>query len=494
MKKIIACVLAAAIILLMINVVDVSSAIVSSDSVLVDHDNTASVIDQQALYDELFAPDSVIGLDMDISKEQVACIQTDLEYFRQNDSRSSIYRICDRVTFTVNGKKYVIDDVGIRMKGTSSRCNFFDDVLGIYNLVNFRICFNCTFEDVGDYGLSARTWSDEEEKRKRENRTFATMRTIELKWNITADNTYVRNQYVQDVYKDYGVPAQHCSLCTLSLSGCKMGIYRLFEPVDESFIHRYFPEKDWGGDLYKVRCTRKSPATYSLMNSYGVGSKKKSEAYNFDLKTNVGKSKHESLEKLLTTINKPGASRQDFESVMDMDELALMQAINFAMGSQDDMRYNYNNHYIYFRKSDGKGVIIPYDNEIVLGATYVWNPSESALTEDSPYSEYVYSFNAMQENPMIRQTVLEGGYFTDIYTGYLRDIAQGKWLTVENYQHYFDIAKKNYGDKLISKYNYLSTINKNVDFSMEGGENYNGNMSIAEYMDKMRANILNHIN
>ena len=490
LRRIIACVLAAAVILLMINVVSISPAHVSADSIFVDDEAVASSIDEQALYDELFAPDSVIDINVDISKEQISNMQADFEFFRQKHSRSSVYRICNNVTITVNGKKYVIDDVGIRLKGTSSRCNFFDDVFGIYNLVNFRISFTCTFEDTEDYGLETHTWTDKEEKRKRKNRTFATMKSIELKWNIAADNTYVRNKYVLETFKAYGVPAQSCSLCTLSLGGCKMGIYRLFEPVDEEFIHRYFPQEDWGGDLYKARCTKDGPVTYSKDNTYGVGNKKKTEMYNFDLKTNIGKSEHESLENLLNVVNKPGATKQDFESVIDMEELALVQAINFAMGNQDDMRNNYNNHYIYFRKSDGKAVIIPYDNEIVLGDTYLWSPSESALTEESPYVSYNYRYDAEQEVPMLRQTVLKGGYFTDIYTECLRDVAQSKWLTESNYRKYYDIARKNYSDKLISKYNYLSTINMNIEFSMEGGEEFNGNMSIAEFMGKMKANIL----
>ena len=493
MKKILSCVIAASMALLMLNALRVRPSLVSADSVFVDYEENNPAINQEAIYQEMFAPDSVIDIAVDISKEQLAGMQTDLEYFRQKHSRSSVYRICDNVTFTVNGRKYVVEDVGIRLKGTSSRCNFFNDILGIYNLVNFRLSFSCTFEDAGDYGLETREWRSKEQKKKRQNRTFATMESIERKWNITADNTYVRNQYVHEAFKDYGIPVQKCSLCTLSLGGTKMGVYRLFEPVDENFIKRYFPREDWGGDLYKARCTSDSPVTYSLGNSYGIGNKKKTEEFNFDLKTNIGESGHESLKNLLEVINKPGATREDFASVMDMDELALVQAINFAMGNQDDMRNNYNNHYIYFRKSDGKAVIIPYDNEIVLGNMHVWSPSKSAMTEESPYIEYNYRYDSMQESPIIRQTVLRGGYFTDLYSGYLLDIANSKWLTEENYRKYYDIAENNYSDKLISKYNFLSTMNQNIGFSMEGGEEYNGNMSVPEFMRKMKANILTRV-
>ena len=490
-KKIISCVLAAAIVLMLLNMIGISPSHFSSDSIFVDDEETAARLDQEAVYEELFAPDSVVDIAVDISKEQLSDLQADHEYFRRKKTRSSVYRICSSVTVTVNGKKYVVDDVGLRLKGTSSRCSFYNDILGIYNLVNFRMSFGCTFDDTGDYGLETRTWPDGEEKKKRERRTFATMRTLELKWNITGDSTYVRNQYVQEMFKAYGVPAQRSTLCTLSLGGCRLGVYRLFEPVDENFIRRYFPEKDWGGDLYKVRSVNGSPGSYSLANTYGVGSKKKGEEYNFDLKTNIGTSRHESLKTFLREVNRPDLSKEAYEALMDVDELARMQAINFAVGNQDDMRINYNNHYIYFRKSDGKAVIIPYDNEIVLGITHVLTENATNLTEQSPYFEYNSRYDSMQAVPMLRQTVLSGGYFTGLYTDYLREIAESEWITEEHYRPYFDRAKARYGDKLISPYSFFSTMNMNLSFSMEGGEN--GNMSIGDFFEKMKRNILSGI-
>ena len=492
-KRITACVLAAAIVIALLNIVRISPSHFSTDSLFVDDEETADRLDEEAVYEELFAPDSVVDISVDISKEQLADLQADYEYFRKKNSRSSVYRICTSVTISVNGKKYVVDDVGLRLKGTSSRCSFYNDILGIYNLVNFRMSFGCTFDDMEDYGLETRTWQSKEEKQKREKRTFATLGTLELKWNITGDNTYVRNRYVQEMFAAYGVPAQKCTLCTFSLGGCKLGIYRLFEPVDENFIHRYFPEEDWGGDLYKVRCVNDMPASYSLDNTYGVGNKKKVEEYNFDLKTNIGKSRHESIRRFLEGINRPDASKEDFDALMDMDELARVQAINFAVCNQDDMRINYNNHYIYFRKSDGKAVIIPYDNEIVLGITHVLTENATNLTEQSPYFEYNFRYDSMQAVPMLRQTVLRGGYFTGLYTDYLREIAESEWMTEAHYLPYFNRARTNYTDKLISRYNFFSTMNLNLAFSMDGGEDCNGNMSVAEYFDRMKHNILSGI-
>ena len=54
-----------------------------ADSIFVDDEETASEIDQEALFQELFAPDSVIDIAVDISKEQLSDLQADLEYYRQ---------------------------------------------------------------------------------------------------------------------------------------------------------------------------------------------------------------------------------------------------------------------------------------------------------------------------------------------------------------------------------------------------------------------------
>ena len=59
-----------------------------------------------------------------LSKEQIADMQRDYEYSGKAGAKSTVYRIADSVTFIVNGKKYIIEDVGVRMKGAKSRCNF----------------------------------------------------------------------------------------------------------------------------------------------------------------------------------------------------------------------------------------------------------------------------------------------------------------------------------------------------------------------------------
>ena len=489
MKKIIAAVLTASLMLVMITAMDINPERLDEDVIFVDEEE----FDEQALYDELFDLNSVVQIDIDIAKDELKKIQQDYEYYSLRNSKSPIYRKAKSVTFTVNGKKYVIEEVGIRMKGSTSRANFYNDVLGIYNLVNFKLSFTQTFDNANYYSVDAKTWKDEAEREKRKNRTFATMDRLEVKWNLTADNTYTRTIYMHELFRDYGIPTQQCALADYRIGGCKMGLCRIFEPIDEEFLHKYIPEEDWGGDLYKVRCTDQSPATYSIYNTYGINKKNDGLFYNFDLKTNQETTQHESMKRLLEVINKEGVTKEELEAVVDTDEFALFCAINFITGNQDDIRNNYNNHYIYFRQSDGKAVFIPYDLEICLGDTYSWDPSGSSLTAESPYADYNYRFNTHQENEIIRQTVLKDGYFVDQYTQWLRVLNDSKWMTEEHYLTYYNILKANYSDKVISPYNFLSTMGQNTEFSMEGGAQCNGNLSIEKFMTKMKANVSHYI-
>ena len=68
-----------------------------------------------------------------------------------------------------------------------------------------------------------------------------------------------------------------------------LGIYKLYEPIDELFLSRRFPEDD-GGDLYK--CTWGSGVGSdftSAIGTVGVENELKNEFYTYDKKTNKKK-------------------------------------------------------------------------------------------------------------------------------------------------------------------------------------------------------------
>ena len=490
MKKIVACLILAALVMGLLDVLSLSPDQRDDTILSVDAAENAALMNDEALYEELFAPGSLVEINIGISREQLACIQRDFEKYNIIGTKGTVYRIADNVTLSVNGKTYAIGDVGLRMKGSSSRCSFYNDVLGIYNLINFRMSFTQTFDDAAEYELNTKAWPSEEARRARQERRFATLKGLELKWNTGGDNTYVRAGYVNEVYRAYGLPVQKSNLATVSIGGIRLGVYRIYEPVNEDFIHRYFPQEDWGGDLYKVRCIGRSAANYQANNSYGINRKQKGTNNNFDLKTNKDTCEHQSIRHLLEVINSPGVTREEIDAVADTDELTRMAAVGFALGNQDDIRSNYNNHYIYFRASDGKAVFIPYDSEVVMGDIFSWNPPGEGMTALSPYYVYNDKYGKDQENPLMRQIVIPGGYYTDAYSGYLLELAGSPWMEEETFRRYYETFAAVYRDKTVPSYYYMSTMSMNTSFSMEGGADCNGNLSVPEFLEKMKRNIL----
>ncbi len=486
LKKILACIMAAVIIFCLLNLNQINF---NDDGILPDDEGIYETIDQQELYDELFDINSVVKINLTISKDELATLQSDLEYYRTKKSKSPIYRYADSLSVDINGTKYIINDVGVRLKGNNTKTNFYNDILGIYNLVNFKLSFNETFSSDKDKSIEeigATDQSTKEKNQQREERTFATLQKLELKWNSNMDNTYIRNTYAFEMFKDNEILAQKCRLAVFSINGITMGVYRFFEPVDEIFINRYLPEEEQGGDLYKCSWVSTGPTTYQSDNTYGIDNRNNVEFYNFALKTNEDTSQHEQLKHLLAVLNDENLTREKLESVVDIDSFLRFSAIEYLIGNQDNMRNNYNNHYVYFRPSDGKAIFIPYDCEVCLGCTYAWNPSGNGLTEASPYSDIAAGTGEAQLSPLINLTIGTNGMYKQEFAQYLKEIGSSKWMLSTQFEYYYNIAEKNYSEYVISNMAYCSTWNHNLEFSLNGGENYNGNMSIQEFMRKIK--------
>ena len=486
LKKVLACIMAAVIILCLLNLNEINF---NTDGFIPDEQGNYKNIDQQGLYDELFDVNSVVKIDLSIDKSELAKLQNDIESERVASNKSSIYRKAELMTVTVNQKKYVMNEVGFRIKGNNSKCNFYNDILGIYNLVHFKLSFNETFDSDKDKQLEEIGQTKQSEKKKKQTRikrTFATLQNMELKWNCNMDNTYVRNIYAFEMFKDNSIAAQNCRLAVFSINNIVMGIYRFFEPVDEIFINRYFPKEEQGGDLYKCKWSDTQPVTYETNNSYGISDRNKGVFYNFELKTNQESSQHRQLKNLIAVLNSENVTREKLEAVVDIDSFLRFSAINYLIGNQDDMRNNYNNHYIYFRPSDGKAVFIPYDCELLMGCSCPWSPSNDIFTDISPFSDIASGTGKKQLNPLINLTIGSNGMYKKEFSDCLRNIGSSKWMLLTQFEQYYNTAKQNYSKYIIPNRTYCSTRQHNLEFSMNGGESFNGNMSIQEFMHKIK--------
>lgn len=448
--------------------------------------------EDKALYESLFDINSEVKISIDISDEELAKIQEDYDHYQNFNSKSPIYRMCT-MTIEINGEKHVLEEVGIRMKGNTSRTDFYDTNKGeVYNLIHFKISFTETFDEEEYYGEEAKVWSDEEARKERKNRTFASLEGLELKWNRDRDTTYMRETYAYQMYRDFGVLAPNNGLSNLVVNDTNWGLYKVYEPVDKIFIERYMDEEDQGGDLYKCGWAGRSNASYSKTSGVaGVEDEDAGKFYAYDLKTNKKTSTHESLTNLINTAKNSGSTKEELEAVLDVDNWLRFMAVSYFLGMPDDLRNNYNNHYVYFKGSTGQAIFIAYDCEICLGIND-WNPTGNYMTETDPYASYAYGTNKKQENPIVKRTVCEGGLYTDEYTEILDMIAASKWFSFTTYEVMFGELYSKYAEQAVPDVD-VKKFDKQyfemaIDDTCNNGKQANGNMPVKEYMQKMLDN------
>ncbi len=398
--------------------------------------------EEELLYEKLFDPNIMISVNISMSPDELQKMQDDHAYYQSIGSKSPIYRRAD-VSITVDDTTYQIDNVGVRMKGNTSRTDFYDPNQGIYNAIHFKLDFQETFDDELHYGSDAQVWEDKDLRKERKNRTFATLEKLELRWNKCYDSTYLKESYAYELYRSQGVLAPRVNLCSLDWSGTHMGVYTINEPVDEAFLEKRLPAEELGGDLYK--CGNWGGANFTVNGSIGIENEDKGEFYVYDLKTNKKTSQHEMLLSLLRRLDSGITTKESFAQMVDVENFLSYAAVSYFVGNPDDLRNNHNNFYLYFLKSSGKAIIIPYDCDRCFGVTVDYDPSGHGLTRDNPFTDLLHDNATKQNSPLYLLSVVKGGYYVKEYADVLTRVSQDILLEPDTFKTWFDRAKQLYG-------------------------------------------------
>lgn len=437
-----------------------------------------------AIYDALFNLDNKITLDVEISDEELNKLQEDYEEYDSMRSKSPIYRRADKVTITIGEDSYEIEDVGIRLKGNMSRKPIYDDD-GVMNLTHYKLSFNETFDDAEYYGDDVEKWDDQAARDERKARRFATLKTLDIKWNALSDQTYVRELYSHDMMRDFGIPAQKMNLSNLNMNGNHLGVVKIYEPMDGEFIDKNYDTERQDGDLFKAKWTYNGATYEEDIVTYGIDDNDASQTYNYALKTNKKTSDYSDIENLLSTIAKEDITKEEFESVLDTEQLAMFMAVNYFLGGPDDYRNNYNNHFLYFYADTSQAVLLPYDYDRVLGVTRKWNPEGTGMTYVSPYSDYAEGLSREQSNPIVIEAILEEKFILDEYKADLEEVVNSKWLTSEYFEeNYYNKAKANYENDVEPSIELANVEMDMLEFSLEGTDNIasdSENISFDDY-------------
>lgn len=418
---------------------------------------------EESLYQQLFDIRNKVEIALDISAGELQKLQEDYENYDERGSKSPVYREASiRITIATEQDTctYILDGIGVRMKGNTSRTDFYSEEKGQYNLIHFKV----------DFG----------------EQTFATLEKLELRWNKNDDSTYIREYYAYEMYRDMGVLAPHINLAVMKVAGEHQGVFTVCEPVDKVFLEKYVNKADQGGDLYKCNWANGTGANLTSVCSVGVEDEETGAFYNYDLKTNKKKSAHEQMYHLLEVLNKPEVTKEEVAAVVDMENFLAFEAVTYFTGNPDDIRNDYNNYYIYFLKSSGKAVFIPYDADRVFGLTKDWNPLGDAMTGVSPFSTKAESMGILQENPLYIHTVDEGGYYVEEFKKALEKAADSQWLTAEQFTEVYETVYGHYSEVTVPEEEYNNT--RGYQFSMDlnrsaGLDSVEGNASFKEYLE-----------
>ena len=444
-----------------------------------------SAIGDEALYKKLFDINTKVNVQITMSQSEIKKLQNDYKiHERNNDAKSEIYRKAD-VTITVGNEKYTIDEVGIRLKGNNTLSPFYASD-GSLNISNYKLSFDETFDDKTEYGSDAKVWANENDRKLRKKRTFATLNGLDVKWNLSYDDTYIREIYATKLFEASNVLVQKINLTQLVFNGKNYGVVKIYEPIDKTFLEKRLPKEAIGGDLYKCiwapRSGGWSGCNYQTGSTMGVQDNSAGKKYNFNLKTNKSTSKHVTLKKMLSIINKSNPTKAELESVVDTDYFARFMAASYFAGGPDDIRNNYNNHYLYFRKDNGKAIFIPYDNDRTLGITYGYNPGGNACSDRKPHTGWAIGAGQEQANNLIKLTIIENNnstfnYVKDIYTNQLKALVKSDMMKSDSdFNKMYNTAKAHY-ESVVTPDVKFHNQKQNFKFSLNGtktnGDNAN---------------------
>ena len=456
---------------------------------------------EEQMYQQLFDPNNKIEVDLDMPEAELQKLQDDYDRYAEIGSKSPIYRkatVSISITTAENTVVYRIPEVGVRMKGNTSRTDFYNAEDGIYNYIHLRLDFQETFEDETYYGNERNIWDNEELLKARKDRTFATLEKLEVRWNKNHDATYIREDYAYELYRSEGILAPNCTLSVLTWNDARMGLYVLEEPVDKVFLERNLPEADWGGDLYKLGWTWQ-PASFTSAKSIGIENEDKGEFYCYDLKTNKKTSQHEALTSLLVKFVMSNMTKESFAEVVDVDYFLRYAAVSYFLGNPDDLRNNYNNCYIYFLQSTGKMIVIPYDYDRCLGITVDYNPSGHAMTQENPFSDRAEGMSSgpqKQESPLFLYSVCKGGFYVEEFAQVLQEVVKNEMLKPETFEARYNTVAALYSQDVTPERTLQNSDWEDYSFNINQTDTADGgrNMSFKDYITAKQKSFWTYVN
>ncbi|TNF29154.1 MAG: hypothetical protein EP329_16425 [Deltaproteobacteria bacterium] len=285
--------------------------------------------------------------------------------------RTGRYHHADFVYTAPDGTEEVVEDVGFRTRGNTTRV-VPQDVDGAYHRAHFKVRFNATFD------LPAGSPAEE----ARNARRFRTLRALNLKWSAEDDPSKIRELYAYDLLRRAGVSAPLTApvALTLEIDGTPVyyGLYTAIEEIDKGFLAKRRGKDGNDGDLYKCLWQDYGPATLEpVTDPHAIGVKDWTTNYRpaYDLQTNESTSDHAALRAFIARLHDTHGEQlaAELAATFDVERFLRALAMNVLIGMPDDYWAMGNNYFLYFDAAGGLTEFIPYDYDHGFGGG--WEPT-----------------------------------------------------------------------------------------------------------------------
>ena len=323
------------------------------------------------------------------------------------------------LTFVKEGETTVIDNVGLRLKGNTSRRR----PEGWHGQTHER---DNTSWHHAHFGLNLRKYVDDDDH------TIQGVRKLHLKW-FKDDPIYAREMFCYDLFRRAGVwTAMRDCYCRLWIhvegdsKEAYYGVYEMMEPIDKRYL-KDRKERFGSSNGYLWKC-RNGAAGLNNPNGDIWYDDDTDDRHAYTLKTQTEEFDHARTQ-LVDFMDKVcHLNDSEFYSwiqqVTDVDLLLKTYAVNVAVGMWDDYWNNANNYYLYFNGKELTGYkfyIIPYDYDNTLGTTLKTGVQDDAGRQN-PLKW------GSDNNPLIAR-MLKFSAFRDKYVTYLKElVASGNGL------------------------------------------------------------------
>ena len=368
------------------------------------------------------------------------------QHVKYGHYKSSLYRKANFKYYQNGELKKTISEVGLRVHGNIFSRMPMDYRDGQINPVHFRISFDEAFS------LTPGTAAYETRKK----RDLYSLENLVLKWNRTSTGTrygidpYITESYAHELFEQAGIHSPKATLTSLELKvdneTLYLGVYTMFEPIDDNFLDKRFSETESQGNLYKALWQNAQPSLTTTDDwMFGIKNEEENFFPAYDIKTNKETNTGTDLKTFISTYQslEGDALYTYLSETMDLNQWIRFQALDYLLGNPDNFRYDLNNYYIYFTSGQpSKMYWFPIDYDKALGVQD-WNPDGSLMTQRLPYDTFT-SQEWVQLSPLLTKTILSGDpRYTIPYENHLRELAEGIF-TYDNWLAAYDRARPLY--------------------------------------------------